>query len=227
MNDHEDKLQPMPEPIADCDAFRGLASVCTVDPRYASRGVIDADGRFHPMKFEEHRRNIDALALHNGVPSPIRVHFDTARNLLLHSWFVFRFQQVAEMHAYASVEYALRKRAGLPLRGRKRRLRALLKQAAEEGWIRAEGFRRFREAAARRAEYGEMEVLATGKEPDPNQGAESWYVRMLADLLPEFRNKLAHGSALMGPSGKRTLAICCDLINQLFHEPLEANGDRA
>jgi len=34
-----------------------------------------------------------------------------------------------------------------------------------------------------------MEVLAIGKEPDPNQGAESWYVRMLANLLPEFRTK--------------------------------------
>lgn len=168
------------------------------------------------MTIEDHWRGIAALALHEAVPNVIRVHFETARNLVLYSWFVYRFQQVAEMHAYASVEYALRQRAGLPLRGRKPNLRVLLGRAVAEGWIRDEGFRRFREVAARRAEYEEMEAIVTESELDPNR-AEAWcYVRVLANVLPEFRNNLAHGSAMLAPSGKRTLALCCDLINQLF-----------
>ncbi len=215
-----DKPSTDSEPIHWCDRFRDLEHAGTTDPRYASRGIVDADGQFHPMKFEEHWRDIEALALHEGVPSLIRVHFDTARNLLLHSWYVFRFQQVAEMHAYASVEYALRWRAGPPLkrkRGRRKKdLRVLLEQAVAEGWIRAEGFRRYREAVALRAQYEGMEATVTGTEPDRSRRAEVWYVRMLAKLLPEFRNKLAHGSAMMAPSGKRNLALCCDLINQLF-----------
>jgi len=178
--------------------------------------VLDPEVGVRPMTIEDHWRDIDALALHDGVPTSIRVHFDTARNLLLHSWFVFRFQQVAEMHAYASVELALRWRAGLRLRRSKKDLKVLLGCAVREGWIRDDDFRKFREVADRRAEYEEMEALATGGEPHPNGSEGKWYVRVLSNLLPKFRNKLAHGSAMMAPSGKRTLALCCDLINQLF-----------
>jgi len=218
MKDHLLTQRPT-EPIHWCDLFRKLDNLSAIDPRYASRGVIDTDGRFHPMKFEEHWRDIDALALHNGVPDMIRIHFDTARNLLLHSWFIYRFQQVAEMHAFASVEFALRWRAGILVKRTKKDLKVLLDQAVREGWLRAEGFRRYREAIAQRAEYEEMEVIASGREPDPIRGPEEWYVRMLADLLPKSRNKLAHGSALLAPRGKRTVALCCDLINQLFPTP--------
>ncbi len=201
------------EPIHWCDLFRSLEHAGATDPRYASRGVIDPDGKIRPMKFEEHWRDIDALALHDGVPSPIRIHFDTARNLLLHSWFVYRFQQVAEMHAYASVEFALRWRAK-PRKGVD--LKVLLGRAVRKGWIRAEGFRRYQEAVAMRAEYEETESVATGSLPKPSRSHGDWYVGMLAEMLPEFRNKLAHGSALLAPRGKKTLALCCDLIDQLF-----------
>jgi hypothetical protein len=193
-----------------------LGTVLTVDPRYTSRVVLDPKVGMRPMTIEDHWRDIDALALHNGVPVAVRIQFDTARNLVLYSWFAYRLQQVGEMHAYASVEFGLRRRAGLPLRGRKPGLKKLLALAVEEGWIRDNGFRRYREMAARRAEYEEMEAMVAGKAPDPNH-AEAWsYVRILATLLPEFRNKLAHGTAMFAPNGKRTLALCCDLINQLF-----------
>ena len=96
----------------------------------------------------------------------------------------------------------------------------LLGRAVREGWIRAEGFRRYREVAARRAEFEEMEAVITGRELGTDRSAEARsYARMLASVLPEFRNKLAHGSAMLAPSGKRTLALCCDLINQLFPAP--------
>ncbi len=216
MKDDEDKIDTMLGPAAACDAFRDLPSVCTVDPRCRSRAVLDPKSGSRPMTIEDHWRDIGALALHEGVPISIRVHFDTARNLLLHSWFVFRFQQVAEMHAYASVEFALRWRAGLPLKASNRDLKVLLGRAFREGWIRDVGFRRFQEVADRRAEYEEMEARVTGREPDLSCGDTEWYVRMLSNLLPKFRNKLAHGSALMAPTGKQTLALCCDIINQLF-----------
>jgi hypothetical protein len=215
-----DELSTAPEPIHWCDLFRDLERVMTPDPRYLSRSVLDPTVGARQMTMEDHWQDIATIDLHEGVPRSIHVHFDTARNLLLHSWFVYRFQQVAEMHAYASVEFALRHRAGLPLRRTKKKdLRVLLGRAAREGWIHADGFQRYREAVARRAEYEEMEGIATGREPEPSRSPEVWYVRMLADLLPEFRNKLAHGTAMVAPSGKRTLALCCDLINQLFPVP--------
>jgi hypothetical protein len=170
------------------------------------------------MTLEDHWRDIEALALHEGAPSTVRIHFDTARNLLLYSWHVFRFQQVAEMHAYASVEYALRVRAGLPARS-KAKLSRLLPLALKNGWIQDDGFRHYREAVGqrRRSEVIEEEVL--GKQPAPPNLDSFSYVRVLMKVLPESRNKLAHGTTMLQPSGKRTLALCCDLINQLF--PIE------
>lgn len=165
MSDSPHNLSAASEPIHWCDLFRDLERVGMTDPRYASRAVLDPKAEARRMTIEDHWRDINTLALHGGVPNVIRVHYETARNLLLHSWFVFRFQQVAEMHAYASVEFALRMRAGLPLRGHHPGLRRLLTQAAEVDWIRAEGFRRCREAAARRTEYEEMEAQMTARSP--------------------------------------------------------------
>lgn len=217
MGERDDKLQTLPEPLAECDAFRDLARISVVDPRYASRAVLDPMVGARPMTIEDHWQDIDALALHEGVPTVIHVHFETARNLLLYSWFAYRFQQVAEMQAYASVEYALRRRARLSVRGRKTDLKMLLAKAVKKGWIQDEGFRRYRRIAERRAKYEQMERSAIGIESDPRMTMEiQSYVRTLARYLPKFRNKLAHGSAMLSPSGKRTLALCRDLINQLF-----------
>jgi hypothetical protein len=94
------------------------------------------------------------------VPAPIREHFNTGKNLLLYAWFVYRFIPVAELHAYSTVEMALRERA--KLEGRPERLdrkgRAvpwkfseLLQMAVKERWIVDDGFtvvRRRREANA-------------------------------------------------------------------------------
>src|SRR5262249_31064556 len=86
MDEQVNKLTT-PESVAECDSFRDLARVFTVDPRYKSRAVLDPNTGVRPMTIDDHWRDIDALVLHDGVPRLIRVHFDTARNLLLYSWF--------------------------------------------------------------------------------------------------------------------------------------------
>ena len=83
MNEPDDR-----EPFPACDAFRLLEQVFTVDPRYASRSVLDPKVGARPMTIEDHWKYIATIALHEGVSSVIRVHFETARNLLLYSWFV-------------------------------------------------------------------------------------------------------------------------------------------
>jgi hypothetical protein len=212
-------LEPFPEaaePIPWCDAFRTLDNIFTVDPRYAARSVLDPKLGARPMTIEDHWRDIEATGLHEGVPRVIRVHLDTARNLLLYSWFDFRFHQVAEMRALGSVEYALRHRAGVPV-GARSSLRQLLARAVEEGWIRDEGFRHYRKLVEQRADLTQE---ATVPEPgSPTDSTVQRYAVALRGTLPSFRNKLAHGSPMMSPSGKHTLALCCDLINQLFPQP--------
>jgi len=86
MNEPDDR-----EPLPDCDAFRMLEQVCTVDPRYAGRSVLHPRVGARPMTIEDHWKDIAAIVLREGVPRVIRVHFETARNLFLNSWFVYRF----------------------------------------------------------------------------------------------------------------------------------------
>ncbi|HEY2953846.1 MAG TPA: hypothetical protein VGK89_01210 [Candidatus Eisenbacteria bacterium] len=205
------------EPVAECDVLRGLERISSVDPRYAARAAVDpkVEVGYRPMTIEDHWNDISAMALHEGVPRSIRVQFETARNLVLYSWFAYRFQQVAEMQAYASVEFALRRRAGLAIRDLGPGLKRLLERAVEEGWIHDEGFRHYRRVAEQRAEQEESPPVGT--EPDSPVTRElQAYVKILAETLPFLRNELAHGSAMLSGSAKRTLALCCDLINQLF-----------
>ncbi len=52
------------------------------------------------------------MALNESVPDDVRCHFETARNLALYSWFVYSFNVVGAMHAFSSLEMALRLKAG-------------------------------------------------------------------------------------------------------------------
>jgi hypothetical protein len=210
-----DDLSTTSELIHWCDLFRDLERVMTPDPRYLSRSVLDPTVGARQMTMEDHWQDIATIDLHEGVPWSVRVHFDTARNLLLHSWYVYRFHPVAEMHAFSSAEYALNRRAGTPPHQIGPGFKMLLARAVEEGWIRDDRFRHYGEIAARRAEAIRQESDLLGTE-EPASPELRPYVETLIEALPFLRNELAHGSAHLSTSGKRTLALCCDLINQLF-----------
>lgn len=212
-----DEPSTTPEPIHWCDLLRDLERVMTPDPRYLSRSVLDPKVGARQMTLEDHWRDIEAINLHERVPRSVRVHFDTARNLLLHSWFVYRFHPVAEMHAFSSVEYALNRRAGTPPHAIGAGFKDLLKRAVAEGWIRDDGFQHYSKVATRRMEDVRAAMLASEDETGATLQLRS-YVETMVESLPFLRNELAHGSARLSPSGKATLALCCDLINQLFPE---------
>jgi hypothetical protein len=87
-----------------------------------------------------------------------------------------------------------------------------------EGWFRDDGFRHYTKIAEREAADMRAAMLASDEEPAGTPELRS-YVETLVETLPLLRNELAHGSAHLAPSGKVTLALCCDLINQLFPPP--------
>ena len=133
-------------------------------------------------------------------------HFDTARNLLIYSWFVYRFNQVAELHAFSSLEFALKTKCGASSKG----LKKLLESAVERGWIMDSGFRYFRSVA---------DVVMPDDEADsgnPDAKDVQEYCKTLIGTLPFIRNELAHGSRMLHPNGLTTLTIVAALINQLF-----------
>lgn len=150
-----------------------------------------------------------------SVPTEIRIHFDTARHLLVHSWYVYRFIQVAEAHALGAVEMALRKRLGVGDRSRSS-LKPLSRRA---GVLADSGFRH---------------LWRRGDPPDPGRAGISdaalrleaegrdrsnEYVKILLDALPGYKSELAHGSAMLAPGGRVVLSICRDAVDQLFAAP--------
>ena len=172
------------------------------------------------MELADLHKRLSDWPLIPAVPEKVRVQFETAKDLMLYTWFVFEFQTVAEMQAYLSLELALRERLANPTRTQKTRkgpklvpltLAALLSQAKSKGLIVPEKLpswewvKCIRERRAR--DYGETLL--------PFSAAE-WFQNVSA-YLPHSRNHLAHGNRkLHFPDSFKQLELCGDLINALF-----------
>jgi hypothetical protein len=62
------------------------------------------------MGFTNRWEAISPLQLGPEVPEAIAIHFETAKNILLYAWFVYRFHMVAEQYVLSTLELALRER---------------------------------------------------------------------------------------------------------------------
>ena len=78
------------------------------DPRWSGFGCFGSNGEFEPITIERYAKPIQDIKLHSNVPESILIHFETAKNLALYAWNVYRFTPVAELYAYISIELALR-----------------------------------------------------------------------------------------------------------------------
>jgi len=97
----EQKLAP--------ERLRPAEYVCRPDPRNMMFVRVDlTKGTSRPIELADHHEQISAYALHAGVPQEIVLQFDTARNVYLYAWFVYRFYPVAEHQSLACLELALR-----------------------------------------------------------------------------------------------------------------------
>lgn len=54
--------------------------------------------------------DLNVIAIHDGVPLHVRQLFETAKNLSLYSWFVYRFHPIAQLIGHSSLEQALKER---------------------------------------------------------------------------------------------------------------------
>lgn len=162
-------------------------------------------GETRKITLRDYFAAVERITLSSAVPGSIQEHFDVARNLLLYSWFEHRFMPVAEMHAFSSVEYALRLKSGKP----KLKLKQGLELAIKESWIKDSGFRH----------YSGREEGFEGDEPavkSLNVNDVYTYCKILLNSIPDYRNTLAHGNTVFHPFGHRMVTKCADLINQLF-----------
>lgn len=214
------------EIVASADSLREPHLVRTPDPR-THRAETLAD----------RQQRIAQYQLADSVPHAIRVHFETAKNLYLYAWFVYRFYPVAEKHALTTLEFALRERLSAWLRGRDgpearvpRGLSKLIAMATAERLITNDGLRANERLARKRAEHRvsmerfremqargltEMVVEDSPIEPLPEDYAYD-SLKIFEQSLPFIRNGYAHGSSRLHATVLATFEDVTDLVNQLF-----------
>lgn len=187
-----------------------------------------------------HHQEIEAIQLTDQVPEAVAIQFETARNLYLYAWHVYRFFPVAQSQALFTLEFGLRMRfpGRLPERyqnpkHRQPMLAGLLNYAIDQGLIRNEGFRRWHEVAAGRArERQSMEAIRIMidqqlesmviQEDEPlyvTLEDQNWdLVHALRKNLPRLRNELAHGSSLLTNQVLGNIELVAEILSQVYAE---------
>jgi hypothetical protein len=223
-----------PETVTIADSLRSFDGVLVPDPR--------ADGQ---QSLAQQRELIAAFELTLLAPLDIRVHFETAKNLYLYAWFVFRFYPVAEQQALSTLEFGLRARLAMSnpdlygpdsnwIPGLSKMLEAARKDGlisnagmrATERWAMQRARGRVSNEATRRliesgAEFIEFDLDNAVPEPqDYSDDALSIFI----ETLPAIRNTYAHGSSMLHSTVLGTFEIVTDLVNQLF--PVDVSAMR-
>ena len=229
----------MTQSAFDPEKLRPPEHVGEADPRSTMFVRVDrVNGTSRVIELADHHEEISAYGLHAGVPQEIVLQYETARNVYLYAWFIYRFYPVAEHQALACLELALRERLKEEIRtskikGKRPMLRSLLDYAVAQGLVRNEGFSQWQNRGVIRSRARvEMEKFREASEKDLTEytwdesdiqiTAEDldWdYVKMLPGLLPMVRNDYAHGSTQLHNWALRSFQIVSEIINQLYPQP--------
>ena len=225
--------------------LRPVEHVCEPDPRNTVYVILDPENGERPLDIRDQHASIRRFNLNKGVPEDVVFQFETAKNLYLYAWFVFRFYPVAEHQALACLELALRKQFEKALmkerleRSKKHEpskkiqkpsLRPLLRYAISHNHIRHEGFQRWHEAARRRAEHryqiekvdemykkGLSSIDCDYSEVMITDADRNWkYLDILQEKLPELRNLYAHGTSNLDNQVLGTIEAVSEMINQIY-----------
>lgn len=191
---------------------------------------------FKPASIEKHHTKIAQYILNDTVPEAVVEQFETAKNLYLYAWFIYRFYPVADFLTLASLELALRERYEKEIprgdlgRGGKPSLSSLLRYAIGLGHIKNEGFKKWHNAIWRRAinrydndKYEEMrEKELESIELDysevklTDEDRRFDFVKVLFESLPSLRNHYAHGTSMHRGKDLSTIEFVAEMINQVY-----------
>jgi len=180
--------------INSCDMLKDKDEVFIMDER---------NKIYYSYSYDDFYHDIAKCKLNDYVPEDIVIHFETAKNILLYSWYSYRLTMPAKMHLISTVEFSLRERTlkeGIEKVGDRSRktekamLSDLFNLAITQGWINSVDFKKIA----------------------PN--ANDTYPQVIKGAFINFRNGLAHGSTtLLGPTQTLLiLEISNIIINTLF-----------
>lgn len=227
------------------EEFKSLDEVTAVDVRntfFVLRNRVTGEAR--PQELNDHYESVNRFTLNRAVPEKIQSRFNTAKNVLLYTWFVYDFYPVAEMQALSALEVALRERIGEEglekLKKQKKPLgmRTFIEYAVENKWIKNEDFGAYHRAPMERAKKNYLfhkieEMHAKGLDSieidydEVQAPAENTtdYLGVLMDTVHKIRNIHAHGETLLYPAAVwMTFEICSDFINALYDDSTRANA---
>lgn len=195
---------------------------------------------------EQLHEAIDEYRLDKSIPENIRIQFATVKNLILYSYYVYRFFPVAKHQLFVVLEHAIKacigeqvlqdyKKAKNRKQGKNSHrfsmgLKLSLHYLVEHDLIKNEDFRVWQEGKAREA-WARYRIQVSKKmdeenlqcyELDENEvdydgfNYEHDYVSVLANILPKVRNSLAHGSNYLSASTVHDLEVVTTIINKIF-----------
>jgi hypothetical protein len=229
--------------IHESEKLRSSNDMHDPDPRTEYLVVIDGPNQLpRPVTVEDQFASISKYILNQSAPEDIAVHFETAKNVYLYAWHVYRFYPVAEQQAFATLEYALRLRLHEYVdqfkkekRDREPTLRNLLKHAVDTELLKNDLFPSRLKWATQIAKerfsaeihakmisgglnqivYDDSHVIPT--EEDLNHDWLSSFI----DVMPRLRNDLAHGTSTLRHSVVHTFDVVSSIINQLYPEKVK------
>lgn len=224
--------------IQQAEELRSPHNIHDPDPRTEHLVVIDDLNHLpRSITIEDQHLSISKYILNQSAPEVIAVHFETAKNLYLYAWHVYRFYPVAEQQAFSTLEYALRLRLceyveqfKKEKRGREPTLHSLMKHARDAGLLRNDLFPSREKWATRLAKErfstqihtkmiseGLIEIIYDDSHITPTEDDlnHDWLSNFI-ELMPRLRNDLAHGSSTLRSSVTHTFDIVSSIINQLY-----------
>ncbi|MGB9429431.1 MAG: hypothetical protein WCC11_06070 [Gammaproteobacteria bacterium] len=227
----------MNEPVD--DPLKPLDQVLEPDIRSTTMGMYDPGTGIRKETLEDHHAEIARVTLNESAPLAVRQLFENAKNLVLYSWFFYRFHQSAELSGFGALEMALREKAKKSAaewwsnnsKKHMPSMKKLFEKAKNDGWIRNEEFsawrqrqqqaaydRRVEELSQKMIEEGVSEIeLPHREEFEGIIGDETFdYLEILLKTIPPIRNNLAHGAQTLHPDSLDRLKLCAEIINQLF-----------
>lgn len=208
------------------------------DPLKKLDEVLEPDDRqsFMLGELHDYHKVLSEIKLNNNVPVEVRQLFETAQNVSLYTYFVYRFHQVSETVGYSALELAIKllcendDEAEEAPQG----LSKLMFHAKRKKWLDNDFFDDLEESTKigiqqKRLKQAEKELKKHGEiinnpyreitESDIRDGInKSFAVDGLIFLTLNFRNNLAHGSKTLHPNSISTLHKIASAINYIYNK---------
>ena len=219
MTDEESKYNP--------DYLRMPKDMFRPHPFSEQLGTRDSvTGNTRKNTFEDAYQAISQIKLNSCVPEDVNLSFETAKNLFLYGWYIYRFYAIADHQVLNCLEFGLRKRFENEFPNKRAGLKVYLNHAINCGLVKSEGFRNWRDQSRDKIE--EEQIIKTSDEPirnieakyldlDYEQDKAKWdYLSFLLKIRPRDKKLFAHDPSKAHSPSVLRFVIVSEILNQIF-----------